>query len=348
MIALAIARKELADILRERSILVALLVQFFIAAFSAFLTVGLLGLYDPESSPAVAGARVGYIGPGGFDQFLDQPGLEWETYGTEEALALFEAGRLDAIVQETYDDANGTRRVTLLLPEGEVQGTLLVTRLKGLLQDYEAELRIERQDRLTQELIEVEQPSGRPPLPFGFLYGTLLPLLLLTPVFLCGAIAADSFVHEVQHGTLGLLRSAPATLGAVITGKLLVPLVLAPLQVLLWIGLLQLNGIPVAGVVVLLALAAVLALMLSGIGIAVAAAVRKQGPGQAAYALVALILAVASLLLPRDILNTIALTATDGLDAAGGSTLVLVATFAAAIGALGIWFAAVRVRRDHA
>lgn len=352
---LAVAGKDLRDILRERSILVSVLVQLFIAGFSTFLSVGLTGLYDPGSVEAFPIADVGYVGPpgadGGFGDYLERSrNLNVIHTSATVGRQSFEEGGLDAVVEETWADPEGERTVTLLMPEGTIEGTLLLTQMKSLLQEYEHDLREERGTRLIQPLIEApEGPNQRGSSggSFGFVYGSLLPLLVLTPVFISGAIAGDSFVHEVQTRTLILLRSTPISGAAIVAAKILVPVILAPLQVLLWIGLLAVNGLPVHSIALLLLLATTLAVMMASMSIALAAWVRHEGQVQAAYALVVLLLAVASLLLPSDPLNLIALVATGSTPMAVWLTFAILGVAAALAASVGLPFTARRIRRDQ-
>ena len=347
---LAVAGKDLRDVLRERSILASLLVQLFVAGFSTFLSVGLSGLYDPSSIDTFPRVDAAYAGPGGFDDYLVGPGqrnLRLEHLNATEGLARFEAGELALLVEETVA-ADGTRTVTLLMPEGTLQTTLLLTQAKGLLQDYEHDLRLANQGRLGQEVLRVEAPDSGRAASYGFVYGTLLPLLVLTPVFLSGAIAGDAFVQEVQTRTLLLLRASPLSVPAVLAGKLLVPVLLAPAQVALWVGLLALNGIAVNGLLAILALATLMAILLAGLGVALASWVRKEGQVQASYALVVLLLGVASLLLPHDVLNLVALFGSGDPPATAWLAFGIVGVAAAASAGLGLPFAARRIRRDQA
>jgi ABC-type Na+ efflux pump permease subunit len=342
---LAVAGKELRDILREKSIVVALLVQFFIAAFSAFLTVGLLGLYDPGSVASQPRADVSYQGPGGFDAVLRTArNIRLEAF-TSNSLADFNTGRLEAMVQETVA-SDGTRVVTLLVPEGELQATLLVTQFRDLLQAYEHHLRLEGQDRLEHRMLELPASVRQGVVPYPFVYATLVPLLFMTPVFLSGAIAGDAFSSEVQNRTLLLLRSAPLSVPRILLGKMLVPLLLAPAQFLLWCGLLALNGLPVAGLGWLVLLSLALTLLLCSLGFALAARLRREGPTQAAYALVAIVLSVGSLFLPRDVMNLIARLGTGDLDGTALLTLGLLSLVAVVACVLGLRDAASRIRRD--
>lgn len=346
---LAVAGKELRDILRERTILVSLTVQLFVAGFSAFLSVGLTGLYDPASVEAFPQTDVGYAGPGGFDAYLDGadvPNLDVVRLDANAALQAFREGRLGAVVEETVDD-DGVRHLGILLPDGTIEATLLLTQFKGLLQEYEGDLRVAGQDRLTQQLLQAPQPTSSRGASYAFTYSTLVPLLVLTPIFLSGAIAGDAFVHEVQTRTLLILRATPLSGAGLLLGKLLVPVLLAPAQVLLWMGLLTLNGIPVPGLPLLLGLSLLLALLMAGVGIALASLIRHEGQVQATYALLVLVLGVSSLLLPHDPLNLLALAATGAMPTSGWLT-VGAWTLAAALSAgLGLPFAARRMRRDQ-
>jgi ABC-type Na+ efflux pump permease subunit len=348
---MAVAGKDLRDILRERSILASLVVQLFVAGFSTFLSVGLTGLYDPSSVEAFPDAEVGYAGPAGdfdgFDTYLAQErNIQLVPTTAEGGLQAFRDGRLAALVEETLDPG-GTRTVTLLMADGTLQTTLLLTQVKGLLQDYEHDLREANQDRLDQEVLRIDAPPGGRAASFGFTYGTLLPLLVLTPVFLSGAIAGDAFVQEAQTRTLLLLRASPLSVTSVLAGKLLVPVVLAPVQVLLWIGLLRLNGIVVHALWAVLLLCTLLALLLASLGVALATWVRKEGQVQASYALVVLLLAVASLLLPHDVLNLVALLASGSPPASAWATFGILAAAAALCAVIGLPFAARRIQRDQ-
>jgi ABC-type Na+ efflux pump permease subunit len=341
----AVAGKELRDIAREKTIVVALLVQFFIAAFSAFLTVGLMGLYDPGSVSSRPAADVGYVGSGGFEAVLrTAPNLHVHANATD-PIARFSRGELDAVVQESVGP-DGVRTVTLVVPDGELKSTLLVTQFRDLLQSYETQLRQANQPRLQHRLLELPAQDHQGAVPYPFVYATLLPLLLLTPVFLSGAIAGDAFSGEIQSRTLLLLRSAPTSLARILLGKLLVPLLLAPAQFLLWSGLLALNGLRVGNLGWLMLLSAALTLLLCGLGFALAARLGRDGPTQAAYALVAIVLAVASLFLPRDPLNLIARLGSGEVDGTALATLGLIAAGAVACAFFGIRDATQRIRRD--
>jgi len=55
---LGVIKKELASVLRDRTILIAVLIQLFIASFSSALLLGLLSLYDADTIMQVGGSGV--------------------------------------------------------------------------------------------------------------------------------------------------------------------------------------------------------------------------------------------------------------------------------------------------
>jgi ABC-2 type transport system permease protein len=333
-----LARKELRDTMRERTIIVALLVQFFVAAFSAFLTVGLLGLYDPDAIDRFPDADVAYVGPGGFDTYLRRaPNLDLQVLSYEQARQAFSDGRVLAIIEETIPNATSARTVTILLPEGELQTTLLVTQVKGLLRDYEDDLRADRQGRIQSPLLDAST-DARPNSYFGFAFGLLLPLLVATPVFLAGATSGDSMAQEINTKTLHILASAPLGALDILIGKITTPVLLAGAQVALWVLLLRANGLEIQGLATLILLALLHSVLLASLSVLIAVAVRRQGPTQAAYSLLILLAATGSLFLPQDPLNLIARIAVGRTNLDTLLTLLSYAVLAAAASAAA-WLA---------
>lgn len=341
--ALALARREVRDIVRERTIVVAFLVQLFIAGFSTLVSVGLTALYDPGSVHTPVNGAIAYDGPGGFDAILGAArGVRLSYLNATAARQAFDRSAVLAVVQERIEP-DGARRVSLLVADGEIQSTLVVTGMRDLLQQYERQLRTESQTQLHHSILEAPAPA-RGAGSYSFLLTVLLPLLLLTPVFLCGAMAADSLHQEIQTKTLGLLRSAPITTATLLSGKLLAPLALAPAQVLAWLGLLALNHAPAANPLLLLALAAVLTVLVSTIGFATTVLVQRPGASQAAYGLTVIALAAIALVLPRPPLNLVAAIATGNLDHPTLTTLAVITAFTAVVAGLGLAFVARRIR----
>jgi hypothetical protein len=318
----AVAKKDAGDLVREKTLLVAVAVQFFIAAFSAFLLFGLQGLYDPGSLDARVQADVAYVGDGGFDAWLDdQPGIRLFRTDTPD-------GAMDAIIRETVT-ADGRHVIAIEVPREDITTALLVTRIQDLLQEYERALRADRADRLDTPALSLP-PGGNPA--FAFAHATLLPLLVIIPAFLAGSIAGDSFAQELQTRTVTTLRSAPAPVGAIVAGKVAVAVLLAPLQAGLWLLLLAANGFPPASPLMILLAVTAMSSILAAFAVTIAVTIRREGATQAAYAGMALALAVVSQWLPREPLNLLARLSAGPLDAVAVTTVGwLLALGAAAI-----------------
>ena len=62
---LAVIKKELNSVLRDRTMVIAIIIQLFIASFSSALLLGLLALYDPDTVMQYNGSavHVGLVSP---------------------------------------------------------------------------------------------------------------------------------------------------------------------------------------------------------------------------------------------------------------------------------------------
>jgi ABC-type Na+ efflux pump permease subunit len=344
---LALARKELGDIVRERTIVMAVLVQLFVAAFSAFLAVGLLVLYDPGAVGTAPQMQVAYNGTGGFDEALeDAPALDPVELSPSEAREAFDAGRVTAIALEHDPGPDDPRYIALTVPEGEVLSSLVVTELKSALEEHERDLRQDRADRLETPIAYADTDAD-PSVAFTFAYSILIPLLVATPVFLAGAITADSLSDEINEATLPLLQASPLTGTELVLGKLAAPVLLVPAQVAAWVALLWFNGLPVARLDVVLVAATLLGALVAGLGTLVAAYAQREGPTQAAYTVLVLGLALLSVLLPQDPANLVARASVGALDAASWATLGVYAAGALAAVTAAVLVVRTRLRADE-
>jgi len=305
---LTIARREVASLRSEKTILLALAIQLVVAAFSSFLVVGLVSLYSPSgagvqptvgvtgnASPAVLEAAAG-----------TDAGLEVREYPTlAGANEAFERDTVDAVVRADRLPS-GQVRVTATAPEGDVRTTVTVVTVRDVLETLERDLRDEYADqgRLPDSLPVPERVPASPY--FGFTYTVLVPLLMFLPAFISGSIAVDSLTEEVQRGTLELLRVAPVDLSTIVDAKVLSAATLAPVQAALWVALLRLNGTGVANPLALLGVVAGLstALVVVGAGIALTTPDRRQA--QFLYSAGVLAAAVVAGLLPEHPANTVA------------------------------------------
>ncbi len=347
-----IAKRELASLRSEKTIVLALLIQLFVAAFSSFLVVGLVSLYDPGNAAgitvetAVAGDAADELAAAAESTDSMEPRL-YET--KQAAVDAFTAREVDAALLVT-ETPRHVLEVRVLVPDQGVASTLVVVQAREALRAFERAERADRAAHLTSTPLELPPRAGASPY-FGFTYTVLVPLLLFLPVFIAGSVTVDSLTEEVERGTLELLRVAPVTLTDIVEGKLLAAAGLAPVQAALWLALLSLNGTAIApassavgtaaGVVSLLGLTAGLAALVTALGAAVALVSPDRRAAQTVYSLGVLGLFGAAALSPVNPANVAAKLAVGSADA---STYLAVAAVVA-LGVAGVAGARTAVRR---
>jgi len=285
---LTIARRDVASLSREKTIVLALVIQLFIAAFSSFLVVGLTSLYDPGSVQA-GGLEVGVSGDAA-DELVaaagEVEGVRPVQFGSSaEARAAFQRGRVDSVLDT--ETVGGTIRVSATVPEGSIGSTLAVVQVRSVLEALERNERIERAEWLTRQPVDLPPERGASPY-FAFTYTVLVPLLLFLPPFISGSIAVDAVTEEIERGTLELLRVAPVSLTDIVDGKALGMAVLAPAQALLWIALLTANGITVRNVPWLLALVGAASVLVVVVGVVLGLATARRRQAQLLYSILVL------------------------------------------------------------
>lgn len=289
--------------------MLALAIQLFIAAFSSFLVVGLVSLYDPGS---VDGYQTEVAVTGDDTDTLlsvanQRDGVTAQRYDDRAAAyEAFEIGAVSAVLDANRND-DGRLSVSVTAPEEGLQTTLLVVQLRDTLENVE---RVERQQnaeagRLAESPVPV--PSQIQASPYaGFTYTILLPLLCFLPVFISGSIVVDSLIEERQRGTLELLRVAPLSLADVIDAKLLAIAALAPLQAIAWLFLLTANGTSIAGPAALVVLVAALSLLVVTVGVAIALWAPDRRQSQLLYSVATVGALVVATILPEHPANTVA------------------------------------------
>jgi ABC-type Na+ efflux pump permease subunit len=317
-----IAQRELTGVFKERTILLAVVIQVIVAGFSSFLVVGLSALVDPEAFP---------LGGGGATIVLDQDAANdtllrrhLDANGVQ-ALPITHGmfgGSTDLDVWDVYTrglaggaifaqppDSTGLVNLTLILPEGDLRTTLTLTQVKKALEGYEREMREERSARLAFDPVYVDNDAKAGS--YSFVYSLLIPLLVFLPVILAGALCADSITEEVQRKTLPILLSSPATPADVVQGKLLANCAVAPLLAAAWFLLLGLNGLPVTpvGAIGILVLATALSYLLGLLACGIALLTRDRNKAHVIYASAMFLLLALSLALPTSPANAVALLA---------------------------------------
>jgi ABC-type Na+ efflux pump permease subunit len=306
-----IARRDVASLSREKTIVLALFIQLFVAAFSSFLVVGLTSLYDPGS--VSAGEIVVGVSGDHADALVeaarDQEGIRAVDYeSNQQARADYADGQVHAALLTT--DSEGRITVEVLAPEENIRTTVIVTEVRDLLEAVERNERIARADNLDRQTVPV--PNGVDASPyFGFTYTVLVPLLLFLPPFISGSIAVDAFTEELERGTLELLRVAPVTLVDIVDGKAMGMVAIAPIQAALWIALLGVNGIRVANPVPLLVLVTAFATVVVVLGLLLGLLAGRRRQAQLLYSVVVLLVFGTLVFLPEHPATTVAKLAVD-------------------------------------
>jgi len=310
-----IARRDLASLGREKTIVLALLIQLFIAAFSSFLVVGLTSLYDPSSVEggdvtigvtgdaseelrAVAAQREGVT----VRQFTDR----------ETALAAFDRGVVDTVLATTIQpgERGSTVDVVAVVPAENLRTTFVVVQVRNVLTAFERTERLDRTPHLEFQPVELPADAGASPY-FGFTYTILIPLLLFLPPFISGSVAVDAITEEIERGTLELLRVAPVSLVDIVDGKAAAMIVLAPAQAVLWIGLLAANGIAVGNIAALLGFVTAAAVVTVVLGLVLGLVTARRRQAQLLYSVFVIVLFGLAILLPEHPATTVAKLAVD-------------------------------------
>jgi ABC-type Na+ efflux pump permease subunit len=324
-----IAKRELSSLSREKTIVLALLIQLFIAAFSSFLVVGLTSLYDPSSVEGQT-VRVGVTGETQ-DELLaaagEQDSVEAVAFDDRAAaMQAFDAGAVNAVLEGdlVQRESGAVIEVVATAPEENIRTTLIIVQLREVLTTLEERAREDRAASLSVQPVEEPPETGSSPY-FGFTYTILIPLLLFLPPFISGSISVDAITEEIERGTLELLRVAPVSLVDIVDGKAAGMILLAPLQAVLWIALLSLNGIAIRNVVPLVVLVTALATIVVVVGTLLGLLTAKRRQAQLLYSVLVIVLFGGAVLLPEHPATTVAKLA---VASATASTYIHVAGFA--------------------
>ncbi len=323
-----VMKKDLKGLGHERTILLAILLQLFIALFSSFLMVGLTSMYDPSALSQYSHYQypIGYSGSDSDLKTLlrQNQGLRVYDMDLSTALQALKERKLAAVVYvpDTRPDATDPVKITLYTIQNDLQAAVVDVKLKDVFTNYETELRQVRAARLDQLPVPLTVPATTGASSFyEFVYGLLIPLLVLMPAIISSALVIDLITEEYQNNTLETLLSTPIGLHEILWGKVAAALILVPVQAGAWLILLMLNGIYVSGPLQILLQVTAVAAFLILIGTITALYYRERTAAQFVYSTAIVVVLLFALALPGNPLNIIAQLA---VGAAGpGQWLVL-------------------------
>ncbi|WP_336338233.1 ABC transporter permease [Haloarcula brevis] len=338
---IVIARRDVRSLSREKTIVLALLIQLFVAGFSSFLVVGLTSLYDPGSVSAgeVEMAVTGEARDELVAAAAQQDGASVTVFESEAAARrAFDQRRVDAILHGEY--VPSTRgpgeqiQVTATAPEGSIRSTLIVVEIRRVLSALERQERLDRTPYLDRPPVPLPETVSASQY-FGFTYTILIPLLLFLPSFISGSVAVDTVTEEIERGTLDLLRVAPVSLLDIVDGKALGMVLLAPAQALLWLALLSTNGIAVSNPAAILLFLTAVTVVVVTLGVVLGISLQSRRPAQLLFSVLTLVLFGGAVLLPEHPATTVAKLAVDSPTPltyahVGGAVVLAVVGYAAA------------------
>jgi len=252
---LALLKRELRSITKEKTIMFAIIVQFFIASFSSIILVGIMAFYDPSSIGDSTHVRIraGIVATGENVEpllnYLDESNVRLHVYpDMTTAEDAFKRRRIDTIMV-VPESRNGVVDMQLIMPELDTKKTVIFMVLDEPLKRYENYLRESQGVDLNYNSV-----GGKPNTTYEFLYSLIVPILMLFPALIAGSIVIDTVSEEFENKTFDTLAAAPVSLGQVIASKMAAAVITAAIQVIMWVGLLRLNNIVIenAGLVILL------------------------------------------------------------------------------------------------
>ena len=305
---LVLLLKELKSIKKEKTILFAILIQFFIASFSSIILIGIMSFYDPTSigDNTHVTIDVGVVGNNSKTMvgFLEERNLTVKPYDNiNNAEEAFQQGEIDTIMS-IPPDIDGTVDMTLVSPKADTSKTLILMILNEPLRKYENYFR-----EINGIDLNYDDMEGKPHTTREFLYAVIIPILMLFPGFIAGSIVIDTISEEIESKTLDTLWSAPISLNQILGSKVTAALIMAIFQCILWIILLRFNHFTVHNAVSVLMLSFMIAACISLSAAMVALYFKDRERAQFVFSIILLFVAGCSYLLnpsPFDIITRLA------------------------------------------
>jgi ABC-type Na+ efflux pump permease subunit len=311
-----VAKKEFKELMREKTFILAIVIQLFIASFSTFLVIGLTSFYDPSmlQNTDIEGSSVAVVGTSEDELYriLQQSNVRTYLYNDfQAAYTDFYERSVDAIIVTPLGHPEGTEllNVDIYLPKSEVKATVVSLQLKEPLEKYEQSVRDIRTQRLPGyspvEFNIIKRGLRTTSTFFEFIYVALLPLLIFTPAFISGGLIIDFITEEYERKTMDMLLVSPASMLEIVTGKALLATLIVPLQSLAWMLLLSMNRISIENSLQILLLVTIIAMILVLSSTIIAVLLRERGVAQLLYSLILIFLFMSSYLFTNSPLNLV-------------------------------------------
>jgi len=346
---ISISKKEFRGLKTEKTFLLIVLIQFFIALFSTFLVFGLASFYDPSAlgELKLKNTNIALVDNNNNNELYQFFGnsrvslIPYENFG--DAYTDFQSRQVEAIIliSDEPSQGYGIINMEIYLPKSDLKAILVSMQLKEPLEKFEQsvrDIRIKRIAGYTPLDLNIMDESRTSSTYFEFLYVALLPLLMFTPAFISGGVAVDLITEEFELKTLDLLLVTPVSLLDIVSGKMLLTVIIAPVQAFVWILLLMLNGIVIYNVAAILLFVLIIALILVLASSIISLVFKERGLSQLFYSLLLIISFLISYLFtnsPLNLITRLSIQSIGGLESGlwiGGYSLIPVILFVVLIG----------------
>ncbi len=265
----AMVKRELKSITKEKTIVLAIIIQLFIASFSSIIAIGLMSFLDPSSigQNTQIAVRVGIVGDtkSPLAGFLRDKNLPVTTFAdVNRAEQAFHSGQVDTVIFIPKSNT-GIVNMKLILPDLDSKATVLLMVLKEPLKKYENYLR-----EMNGVQVKYHNLDGKSPGTYEFLYSLIVPMLMLFPALLAGSIVIDTISEEIENKTLDTLRATPISLNGILVAKIFAAIITVIVQGIMWAMLLRLNNLHIQNLGLVLLLCVIIGTFIS-IGAAIIA-----------------------------------------------------------------------------
>jgi len=329
-----VAKREGRMLLTEKTLFIAILVQLFVASFSAFLSLGFAVMFSPSAiGPELAEElKIGVVGDvegiSGSLIALMSDHIGVIRFATlQDAQAALRTSEVDGVmnIKKRQDESLEPIQLELFLPKNNFKSSLVTVQIKRALEQFQDKLRMEKGIEVMKlnSPVDVEDVSKF----FEFKYAVLVPMLILLPAFLSSGMIIDMITEEYELGTLELLRVSPLKFSEVIYGKMLVMVLIAPIQATLWILLMKLNHIAIYNQLEILLFLTLVTLILVQAGAILSIYFKQRSSVHLVFSAAFALLVLLSGLLPVPPMNIVALQAAGSGVGAGNYIWYIVAAF---------------------
>ncbi|MFC2154665.1 ABC transporter permease subunit [Candidatus Altiarchaeota archaeon] len=253
---LIIAKREIKSMLRERTLILVIMVELLLVIFSGLLNVGYVLLTSPEMSSELQSLNsfvaVGIVSntPQPYTIALFASGMPYLLYDDlGKAISDFQDGLIDVVLVGDIDKTQNSSLVNIYIPKNSPKIDLIKLGVRTMFLRMEDDLRTEkiREYRPNISLFSVDAKEGDRSKEIEIYYIFTLPLLLFLPSLIAGSLVIDSITEDIENKTIINLLESPLTNIQIVAGKNLGALFICLTQSFAWLGILSFLELGIQG-----------------------------------------------------------------------------------------------------